>query len=83
MGAHERAVDHQIPVISIGCQRLEDMFPDAGMAPTAEAFMERLPLAIAFRQIAPMCAGAQNLQAAIDKQAVVRARPTRIAGFAR
>lgn len=35
-------------------QRLEKLLPDVGMTPAAEALMHRLPLAIAFRQNAPM-----------------------------
>lgn len=37
MSANDRAVDHQISVVAIGGQSLEDPFPDAGMAPAAEA----------------------------------------------
>lgn len=40
--------------LTIGRQRLEHLLPDAGIAPAAEALMRRL----AFRQIAPMHAGA-------------------------
>lgn len=65
MGANDRAVDHQILVVAVCCQRLEHPLPYAGMAPAAETLMHRLPFAIALRQVAPMCAGAQNPQATL------------------
>lgn len=49
MGANDRTVDHQILVVAVARQCLEDTLPDAGMALTAEAFMDRLPLAVALR----------------------------------
>ena len=70
------------PAVTIDRQRLEDPLPDAGMAPAAEALMHRLPLAIAFRQIAPMRTGMQNPQATVDEHTAVRARASRVAGFA-
>jgi hypothetical protein len=82
MGANDRAVDHQISVITVGRQRLEHLLPDAGMAPTAEAFMDRLPLAIPFRQVALMRARTQNPKATIDKQAIIRTCTPRIANLA-
>lgn len=58
MGTNDRAIDHEISVVAIGRQSLEDLLPYTGMAPAAEALMHRLPLAVAFGQIAPMRPGA-------------------------
>ena len=82
MGTNDRAVDHQVLIIAVGCQCLEHLFPHASMAPAAEALMDRLPLAITLRQIAPMCARAQNPEAAVDKQPVIRASAPWIASLA-
>lgn len=83
MGADDRAVDHQILVVAVCSQRLKHPLPYAGMAPAAEALTHSLPFSIAFRQIAPMGTRAQNPQATIDKQPVVRAAASGIANLAR
>ena len=83
MGADDRAVDHQVLVVAICRQCLEHPLPYAGMAPVAETLMHRLPLAIPIRQIAPVCARAQNPQATIDEQAVVLAATSGIADLPR
>lgn len=48
------AVDHQIPVVAVLRQGLEDALPHPGLAPTAEATVDGLPLAIALRQVSPV-----------------------------
>jgi hypothetical protein len=53
MGPHDGAVDHQVLIVAIGRQRVENPLPDAGIAPAAEAAMDCLPFAVAFRQCAP------------------------------
>ena len=82
MGANDGTVEHQILVVTVGGQCLEDPLPDAGMAPAAEALMHRLPLAITFRQVAPMRTGAQNPKTTVDKHPAVRAGPAGVTGLA-
>lgn len=41
----------------------------------AEPSVDRFPFAIALREVAPMGAGAQNPEATIDKQTIIRACP--------
>src|ERR1700689_3414824 len=54
VGAHQGAVEHQILVLAIRCERLEDPFPNARFGPAREALVERLPLAVALGQVVPM-----------------------------
>ena len=83
MGANDRAVDHQILIVSISRERLKHSFPYACMAPAAEALVYGLSFAVPLWQIVPMGARTQNPKAAIDKQAVVRASASRIASLSR
>lgn len=43
VGAHDRAVDHEICVVPIGGQRGEYPLPHTGMTPSAKTAMDRLP----------------------------------------
>lgn len=56
-GGKNAAVDHQILVFPVRCQRFEHPFPHAGMPPAAEAPVHRLPLAVLFRTFALRCVG--------------------------
>ncbi len=57
LGAHDGAVNHQILIVSICRQCLEDPFPHAGMAPATKTAVHRFPFAVSLRQIASMHAG--------------------------
>ncbi len=60
-GERERwCVDHQILIVAIHRQRLEQPAPRRQHGTSGETPMHRLPLAVAFRQIAPMGARAQH-----------------------
>ena len=83
MSANDRAVDHKVLIVAIGRQRLEDTFPHIGMAPATEVLMHSLPLAIAFRQVTPMCTRTQDPEATVDEHPVVSAGPTGTASPAR
>jgi hypothetical protein len=71
MGADDCTVDHEICAVAVGGERIEYPLPHAGMTPSAETAMDRLPPTIAFRQIAPMRARSQNPQTSVHKQAVI------------
>jgi hypothetical protein len=83
MGANDRAVDHQVLVVTVSRQRLEHPLPDAGMAPAAEALMNGLPLAITVGKVTPVRARTQNPKTTVDKQTIIRTSPPRIANLAR
>ncbi len=53
MGPHNGAVDHRVFVVEVGGKMLKHPLPDTGFGPTAEASVDVLPVAEAFRQIAP------------------------------
>src|SRR5207248_605932 len=72
MSAHDGAVDDRVFVVGIGREMLEDALPDSGFGPAAKAPMHVLPVAEAFRQVAPGNAGAVAIQNRLDEQAVVR-----------
>lgn len=82
MGANQSGVEHEILVLAIGGQNLEDPLPYAGLGPAREAGMDGLPLAVSFRQIVPVGTRAQNPQNAVDEQTVILAAAAGIAGFA-
>lgn len=56
-GGKNAAVDHQILVFAVRCQRFEHPSPHAGMPPAAEAPVHRLSLAVLFRTFALRCVG--------------------------
>jgi hypothetical protein len=74
MGAHQSAVEHQILVLAICREHLEDPFPD----PACEALVQRLPLAVALGQIVPMGTRPQHPQTPVQ-QPVVASRAARVA----
>jgi hypothetical protein len=71
MSLHDGAVDHRVFVVGIGGEMVEDPFPGAGFGPAAEAPVSVLPVAEAFRQIAPGNAGEVAIQHRFDEQAVI------------
>jgi hypothetical protein len=83
MGSHNGAVDHRVFVVGIGGEVLEDPAPDARFGPPAKALVNVLPVAEAFRQVAPGYPGPVAIQYRFHEQAIVRrgypdaARPTR------
>ena len=71
MRPNDGAVAHRILVIGIGRQMLEDLLPDAGLGPAAEALVRILPVAEALRQIAPGDPGAVAIEHRLDESTVV------------
>lgn len=64
-------IDHQPLKIRLVNQALEQRFPNATIAPAAEASMGVLPVAISGRQVTPRSAGSQNPKDGIDELAIV------------
>jgi len=60
VGAHQRRVEHEILVVAIGDQDLEDTLPNAALGPAREAGVDAFPLAVPLRQVMPVRAGAQH-----------------------
>lgn len=57
-------------LVGLLLQRTQDLVPDARPSPAIESRGDRLPLAVATRQVAPQSAGAQDPQDAIDDPTV-------------
>ena len=75
MSAHDGTVDHRIFIVSISREMQEDLLPDTGFGPSAEALMHVLPITEALRQIAPWDAGAIAIEHRLDEPPVVCCRP--------
>ena len=52
----------------------QNPLPDPRLAPTAEATVDRLPVPIALRQIAPRCIGAQHPHDPVEHPSMVQIR---------
>jgi len=71
MRTHDGAVDHGVFVVGVGCQMLEDAFPNPRFRPSAVSAMHILPITETFRQIAPRNAGPVSIQHRLNEQAIV------------
>lgn len=83
VGPHQRGVESDISVVRNLGEVIGYLFPDPGLGPEGEAFVKRLPLAIALRQVTPVRAGAQHPRDAVHKGQVVVRRASGIARLAR
>ena len=72
MSTYNGAVDHRIFVVGLSSEMLENLLPDARFGPSTEALMHILPIAAAFRQIAPRHTGSITIQHCFDEQPIVR-----------
>src|ERR1700679_405312 len=64
-------IDHQPFKVGLVDHLLQQLFPDALVAPAAETAMRIFPVPVVRRQIAPRRPGAQNPQNAIEKTTVI------------
>ena len=64
-------VDHQPFNIRLVDQLLQKFFPDAFIAPAAEAAMRIFPIAIVGRQVAPGCSAAQDPENTVEKTPII------------
>jgi hypothetical protein len=71
MRTNNGAVDHRVLVVRLTRQVLEDPGPHAGFAPATEPGVDLVPVAKAFRQIAPGYTGAVAVENGFDEQAIV------------
>jgi len=71
MGPHDGAVDHGVFVVRVGRQKLERRAPHAALGRSAEARVNRLPIAEALRQVAPWDARAIAVNHGIDEPPIV------------
>ena len=60
VGTDQGGVEHEVLVVGVVDQRFEDPLPDARLGPSCEALVQALPLALAFRQVTPVGARAQD-----------------------
>jgi hypothetical protein len=84
VGSYDRAIDIMYspiqPSLRIGLLlgSLKEALPETGFAPTIEAAGHRAPGAIAFREIAPGGAGADDPENAVEDAAVVSGWAARV-----
>lgn len=73
MGMHlaVAGIDHQPFHVRLVNELLEQSFPNAAVAPSAEPPMRVLPVTVVCRKIAPGRAGAQNPEDGVKKTAIV------------
>lgn len=77
VGSHDRAIDIVPRPMQLPCDSgllvdgLKEALPETGFAPPIEAAGHRAPGAIAFREIAPGGAGADDPENAVEDAAVV------------
>jgi hypothetical protein len=57
----------RIRVLPVANQFMEDLLPDTGRAPAAEAFVDTFVLVIALRQVVTVLSRTQNPQHAVHK----------------
>jgi hypothetical protein len=74
MRPHDGGVDHGVFFVGIGRELGKYSFPDTGFCPSAETAMDVLPVAEAFRKIAPRNPRAIPKDHGLDKQPVLRRR---------
>ena len=82
MSPDDGRVDHEVLVLRVGGQNLEDFFPHARSRPAGEALVDALPVAVTLRQMTPVGTAAQDPQNAVHEGPIVRSRTTSISGFA-
>ena len=89
MRAHDGAIDEvERPVqaavrIGLGLEVREDAVPDARCTPAIKTTRHRAACAIAFRQVAPGCAGTQDPEDAIDDRTMIEIGAARARFFGR
>jgi hypothetical protein len=71
MGLDVAGIDHQPFKVGLVDHLLQQLFPDALVAPAAETAMGVFPVPVVRRQIALRRTGAQNPQNAVEKTPVV------------
>jgi hypothetical protein len=71
MGAHDGAVDHGIFVVGIRRKKLKELLPNSRFGPSAEPLVHVLPVAEAFRQVAPGNPSPIAIEHGFDKQPVI------------
>ena len=71
MSTHDSAVDHGVFVVRVGRQKLERPAPHTALGPSAEARVNRLPIAESLRQVAPWDARAIVVNHGIDEPPIV------------
>ena len=83
MGPHDGRVDHEVLVVRIAREDLEDPFPRASPGPAGGALVGALPVAVAFGQVAaPVRPAAQHPRYPVNESAVVFGRTASVCGFA-
>src|SRR4030081_719453 len=81
MGSDNGAIDHRVLVIGVSGQMLKDALPYPALGPAAEPPVRVLPVAEAFRQVAPRDTGAVSVEDRLPKQAIVLRGDADISGF--
>jgi hypothetical protein len=81
MDPDDSTVEHQLLVVRIAGERVEDLFPNPGFAQARETLLDRLPFAL-LRQMLPVRARPQNPKNTFYEQSVIDSCPAKIAELA-
>ena len=68
VSAEQGRVEHEIRVVAVLDQRGKHLVPNGGLGPSGEALLQRLPLAVALRKVAPVRGVAQHPTAGLYQQ---------------
>src|SRR3974390_1001440 len=72
MGANRGAIDVVVPALCHGLGESDgDALPDTGGTPSPESPIDRIPVAILLRNVAPWRAGAQSPQDTVDDITII------------
>lgn len=74
MDTHTGSINHDHVTVVCIYHCVHNSVPHAGLGPTVETIVDRRVRTITPRKIAPWCAGAQNIENAIEHTAVVNTR---------
>jgi hypothetical protein len=74
VSTHDRAVDHRVFVVRVGCQVLKDPLPHTRVRPATVPAARVVPITKALRQVAPRYPGPEAIEHRLDEQPVIFAK---------
>src|SRR5215204_6050275 len=83
MSSHNGRVDHEVVVVRVFGENLEDHLPHARSGPSGEALVVAFPVAVSFGHVAPIGTAAQHPQHTVDESPVIRGRLAPVSHLAR
>ena len=78
MSAYDGGVDHHVLIVGIAGQQLEHTLENPGLRPSAEALMDRFPVAETLRQITPGTPSPKAVENRFDEQSIIFRRAAHV-----